>query len=102
MKPVATYQKLRGGYYTPKPIADFLAQWAIQTANTEILEPSCGDGSLVEAAITTLLARGASKENIGQLLHGVEIDPEEAARTVERIRTLGISPHQETICVEDF
>jgi adenine-specific DNA-methyltransferase len=36
MKPVATYQKLRGGYYTPKPIADFLARWAIQTPITTV------------------------------------------------------------------
>ena len=40
MKPVATYQKLRGGYYTPKPIANFLAQWAIQTPDAHILEPN--------------------------------------------------------------
>ena len=83
MKIAPTYQKLRGGYYTPKPIADFLAQWAIQTANTEVLEPSCGDGSLVAAAIETLLARGAPKDAIARLVHGVEIDPYEAARTVE-------------------
>ena len=38
MKPVATYQKIRGGYYTPKPIADFLARWAIQTPTTKVLE----------------------------------------------------------------
>src|SRR5947207_973290 len=102
MKIAPTYQKLRGGYYTPKPIADFLAQWAIQTANTEVLEPSCGDGSLVAAAIETLLARGAPKDAIARLVHGVEIDPYEAARTVERISALGISPHEDTIRVEDF
>lgn len=102
MKLAPTYQKLRGGYYTPKPIADFLAQWAIQTANTEVLEPSCGDGSLVEAAVETLLAKGASKEAIAHLIHAVEIDPDEAERTVERMRALRISQNEETICVEDF
>lgn len=41
----ATKDKLRGGFYTPKPIADFMLKWAIN-CNTEldILEPSCGDG----------------------------------------------------------
>ncbi len=102
MKLTPTYQKLRGGYYTPKPIADFLAQWAIQTADTEVLEPSCGDGSLVEAAIETLLARGASNEAIAHLIHAVEIDPDEAARAAERMRALGISPNADTIRVEDF
>jgi len=61
MKPVATYQKLRGGYYTPKPIADFLARWAIQTAATTVLEPSCGDGILLESAIETLIKCGADR-----------------------------------------
>jgi adenine-specific DNA-methyltransferase len=102
MKLAPTYQKLRGGYYTPKPIADFLAQWAIQTANTEVLEPGCGDGSLVEAAIEALLARGASKDAIAQLIHAIEVDPDEAARTVERMRALGIYPGEEAVCVEDF
>src|SRR5437764_8071403 len=102
MKLAPTYQKLRGGYYTPKPIANFLAQWAIQTPDAEVLEPSCGDGSLVEAAMEALLARGASKGTIAQLIHAVEIDPDEAARTVERMRALGISPSEETIYVEDF
>src|SRR5579885_3204310 len=102
LKLAPTYQKLRGGYYTPKPIADFLAQWAIQTPDAEVLEPSCGDGSLVEASIEALLARGAKKEAIVQLIHGVEIDPDEAARTAERMRALGISPSEDTIHVGDF
>jgi adenine-specific DNA methylase len=41
----ASKDKLRGGFYTPKPIADFILKWAFN-GNTqyEILEPSCGDG----------------------------------------------------------
>lgn len=102
MKLAPTYQKLRGGYYTPKLIADFLVQWAIQTPDAEVLEPSCGDGSFIEASIKALLARGAEKETIAQLIHGVEVDPDEAARTMERIRALGISPREDTIHVGDF
>jgi adenine-specific DNA-methyltransferase len=102
MKLAPTYQKLRGGYYTPKPIADFLAQWAIQAANAEVLEPSCGDGALIEAAVETLLSRGATREAIPHLIHGVENDPEEAVRAEARMRALGISPNENTIHVEDF
>lgn len=41
----ATEEKLRGGFYTPEPIAAFILKWAFN-GNTEldILEPSCGDG----------------------------------------------------------
>lgn len=39
-------EKLRGGYYTPEPIARFVAGWAA-AAGTKVLEPSCGDGSIL-------------------------------------------------------
>lgn len=38
--------KLRGGYYTPEPIARFLASWVL-TAGPKVLEPSCGDGAIL-------------------------------------------------------
>lgn len=88
MKPVATYQKLRGGYYTPKPIANFLASWAIQSPTAKVLEPSCGDGGLLEAAIETLLKCGANKTDVSWLIHGIEIDPQEIEKALERIQVL--------------
>ena len=39
--------KLRGGYYTPTPISEFLAKWAIRNPSDRILEPSCGDGNIL-------------------------------------------------------
>ncbi|MDQ6661109.1 MAG: class I SAM-dependent methyltransferase [Chloroflexota bacterium] len=88
MKPVATYQKLRGGYYTPKPIADFLAQWAIQSPTTNVLEPSCGDGILLQSAIETLIACGSEPQNAAELVQGIELDPEEAQKSLELIQLL--------------
>src|SRR5260370_24908105 len=85
MKPVATYQKLRGGYYTPKPIADFLARWAIQTADAEVLEPSCGDGLLLESVVETLIGRGAEETAIKNLVQGIELDSQEARKASERL-----------------
>jgi adenine-specific DNA methylase len=42
-------QKLRGGFYTPEPIADFVLKWAFNgTKNQDVLEPSCGDGVFLE------------------------------------------------------
>jgi len=45
----ATAEKLRGGFYTPEPIAAFILKWGVN-GNTEydILEPSCGDGIFLE------------------------------------------------------
>jgi adenine-specific DNA-methyltransferase len=41
----ASPEKLRGGVYTPEPIAEFILRWGINgSTNFDILEPSCGDG----------------------------------------------------------
>jgi adenine-specific DNA-methyltransferase len=50
--------KLRGGYYTPPVIAQFLAKWAIHSVDAAVLEPSCGDGALVAPAADLLDATG--------------------------------------------
>lgn len=66
--------KLRGGYYTPAPIADFVAEWAIDSADAVVLEPSAGDGSFVRAAASRL---------VGGRVDAVELFQSEAARIVE-------------------
>lgn len=101
-KPELSYQKLRGGYYTPKPIADFLAQWAIQSPYALVLEPSCGDGVLLESALQALLDRGATKEEAIFQSHGVEIDGEERDKALSRLRELGFKPDDTTIHKGDF
>lgn len=41
----ATAEKLRGGFYTPEPIAEFILRWGINgSKDFDILEPSCGNG----------------------------------------------------------
>ena len=40
----ASEQKLRGAYYTPSAIAEFILRWGTCNGSTaDILEPSCGD-----------------------------------------------------------
>jgi len=42
-------EKLRGGFYTPEPIASFILKWGINgSSDYDILEPSCGDGVFIE------------------------------------------------------
>lgn len=84
MKAPATQQKLRGGYYTPQGIAKFLADWAVRSPTDTILEPSCGDGALVEATVNILFSRGASPTQIANGVEAVELDVLEAKKTVER------------------
>ena len=45
----ASKEKLRGGFYTPEPIASFILKWAFNGNNySDILEPSCGDGVFLD------------------------------------------------------
>ncbi|AWK04560.1 restriction endonuclease [Flavobacterium crocinum] len=46
----ASHDKLRGGFYTPEPIAEFILKWAFNgNKELDILEPSCGDGIFLKA-----------------------------------------------------
>mgnify|MGYP006430661393 CR=1 FL=1 len=38
-------EKLRGGYYTPSSITDFIVNWGMEISPSNILEPSSGDGA---------------------------------------------------------
>nr|WP_181717111.1 N-6 DNA methylase [Psychrobacter sp.]QJS05557.1 modification methylase [Psychrobacter sp.] len=44
-----TADKLRGGYYTPQNLADYIVKWTIQDSSNSVLEPSCGDGVFIQA-----------------------------------------------------
>jgi adenine-specific DNA methylase len=57
-KAAASADKVRGGYYTPAPVARFLARW-VREAGPRIVEPSCGDGRILcELAALSSQARG--------------------------------------------
>lgn len=79
MKLIATAsaEKLRGGFYTPEPIAEFILRWGINgSKDFDILEPSCGDGVFLEQL---------SKHNFQyKSITAIELDEEEAAKA-ERI-----------------
>lgn len=75
MKPIDGYDKLRGGYYTPASIADFIVSWALRDAGDTVLEPSCGDGSfLASIRRRRSILPAASDDGVT----GIELDPAEA------------------------
>lgn len=93
MKPVDGYNKLRGGYYTPEIISEFISQWAIRSAEGVVLEPSCGDGSFLSAITNRFLDLGLAQKDIKQHTTGVELDPVEAQKA---------SKYGATIVCNDF
>lgn len=80
--------KLRGGYYTPNQLADWLCSWAIQSSDDNVLEPSCGDGAILEAAVNRLLSLKALPKAISKQVTGIEIIPGEAQAAMARLHPL--------------
>jgi len=81
-----TQQKLRGGYYTPATIANFLSQWALVHQPQRILEPSCGDGQFL-SAIHRQLNQGHGVAPA--FVDAIELFPQEAEKAKiagERLR----------------
>jgi len=80
-----TPQKRRGGYYTPLPLAEFLASWAIRSGAESVLEPSCGDGNFVEVAAQRLNGQGK--------ITAVELFDEELEQAKSRVRGARAATH---------
>lgn len=76
----SSFNKLRGGYYTPKEITTFITEWAIRNSDDRVLEPSCGDGHFLEAAHNTYIAKGAKESDIYKNLLGIELYSDEAQK----------------------
>lgn len=67
-------EKLRGGFYTPEKIANFILKWAVNgNKDYDVLEPSCGDGIFLEQI-------GKNKFECKSLT-ALEIDPKEAEKS---------------------
>lgn len=83
MAPAVVQSKLRGGYYTPGPVARFLAKWALCEGARTVLEPSAGDGAFVEA-----LSQG-----LGRCGHidAIELDEDEASKIQDRVPTAHVA-----------
>lgn len=64
-----TLRKARGAFFTPPLVTEFLARWGIRSASDRVLEPSCGDGAILDAAITQLQHLGGRQPLRAHELH---------------------------------
>lgn len=71
-------QKLRGGYYTPQVLAEYICKWAVRKDRPcRVLEPSCGDGVFIDAL--------KGQENSDVDFVGIEIDGAEATKAKQAL-----------------
>ena len=84
-----TDQKLRGGYYTPLDLAQFIAEWVSLGHPRKIIEPSCGDGIFFEAL-------GSKPTTACVDVTAFEINDDEARKALSRANTLGLTAQVRT------
>ncbi len=79
--PRAADSKARGAYYTPPEVARALVDWAVVAPGT-VLDPACGDGAFLVAALRRLAEVG------GGQVHAVEVDGEAARAAAAAVSAL--------------
>ncbi len=90
-------RKARGAFFTPTPVSEFLARWAIRSGSDRVLEPSCGEASFLLAAALQLRSQKHRTPylfdplcNLPQLV-GVELHSASAATASKLLRSCGSS-----------
>lgn len=95
----ASLRKARGAFFTPEPIAEHLAAWAIQNdSKAVVMDPTCGDGVFLLAAARRLRALGQTNDLESQLF-GVDLH---AASLGEAERLLSDESLDAHLIVSDF
>lgn len=96
-------QKLRGGYYTPAALADWLCRWAVRSPGDRILEPSCGDGAFLVAGYQRLRQLGARPRAALKNMCGIDIVAGELRKVRSRLKELaGTDPNGQLACGDFF
>jgi len=88
-----TEQKLRGGYYTPQDIADYVTRWVLKCSPSDILEPSCGDGAFFKSLHNNKCSKALN-------IHGYELFESEVIKSKKRCKEYGFK--NATITEGDF
>ena len=83
-------RKSLGAFYSPNSLVEPMVTWAITRADQSVFDPSCGDGVFLAAAGRRLRELGADSRKAAGLLHAVDLNPDAARYTRERLRSLGL------------
>ncbi len=85
----ADLRKARGAFFTPEPMARYIADWAIRAPGDRVLEPSCGQAAFLQAAVVRLQTLAGGDKATGAL-DGIELHPESAAQAAHVLRDSGV------------
>lgn len=78
-------RKARGAFFTPEAIAQYVTDWAVQSPDDHVLEPSCGEAAFLLAASDRMRSQASIQELSHRegALDGVELHEESAASARE-------------------
>jgi len=85
-------RKIRGAYFTPPTIADYLAHWAIAgRPDARVLDPTCGDGAFLIAAGRTLTDINLGLVDLDSQLFGVDLHEPSLLRCSRSLESEGLT-----------
>lgn len=99
-KALESAQKLRGGYYTPLSVVEFLSDWAVTLKTRTILEPSCGDGRFLEALSEAVSRNGAKNGTVS--IDAVELREDQFKLAQEKAKRLASKGLHARLYCDDF
>ncbi|MEV8375204.1 N-6 DNA methylase [Kribbella sp. NPDC056861] len=90
----------RGAFFTPEPIAEHLAAWAVRdNPEAKVLDPTCGEAVFLLAAGRKLREAGCQSSDLDERLYGVDIHDASLASATKLLEDDGSDAH---LLVDDF
>lgn len=81
-------KKDRGAFFTPPDIARYLVHWAVRNPSSVVVDPTCGDGAFLAAAVERLRDLGQDPKEIPRQVLGIDIDPLSLSEAQESLASL--------------
>ena len=88
LKENTTQKKLRGGYYTPQKLSDYITKLTLKD-KMKILEPSCGDGSFLRSIKKILNNKKYNIEKIDAIEY-IKEESDKSKKLVEDIENANV------------
>jgi len=88
------HRKARGAFFTPPPIADYLAAWAVgDDPGSRVLDPTCGDGAFLLAAARRLKRLGCSTSQLDDRVFGTDLHEPSLTDAMVQLEAEGLDAH---------
>lgn len=87
-------RKARGAYFTPEPIADYLAAWAIGgDPDAKVIDPTCGEAVFLLSAGRHLRHAGCPPDELDDRLFGVDLHHSSLDSAIGLLEAQGLDAH---------